>query len=55
MRLLKEIGYQGDLVLEAHHQSLEAKDENERRLILSDLFARAEKMLNYSYRIITKP
>lgn len=45
--ILCEINYAGDLVLEAHHQSLEAKDENERRLILSDLLARAEKMLNY--------
>lgn len=52
MKLLKEIGYQGDLVLEAHHQSLEAKDEKERTLILSDLLARAEKMLNYSAHII---
>ena len=47
LRLLKKIGYKGDLVFEAHHQSLRAGDENERNLILSDLLSRAEKMRNY--------
>lgn len=48
MRLLKEIDYKGDLVLEAHHQSLEAKTEPERTNILSDLLNRAASMINYS-------
>lgn len=44
--ILKEIGYKGDLVLEAHHQSLEAPDEA-RELILADLYGRAAKMRDY--------
>ena len=44
--LLVEIGYRGDLVLEAHHQSLEASD-GERDAILADLLGRAEKMRAY--------
>lgn len=47
MRLLKDTDYKGDLVLEAHHQSLEAKTESERTNILSDLLNRAGNMLNY--------
>ena len=36
----------GDIVLEAHHQSLDAPDE-EREAILSDLLCRAQKMKRY--------
>ena len=43
---LHEIGYKGDLVLEAHHQSIEAPDE-ERDNILRDLLSRAKKMNKY--------
>ncbi len=44
--ILHEIGYKGELVLEAHHQSLDAPDE-ERDGILADLLCRAERMLVY--------
>ena len=44
--ILHEIGYAGELVLEAHHQSLDAPDE-ERDAILSNLLTRAEKMRAY--------
>ena len=47
--VLKEIGYKGEMVLEAHHQSLEAKDED-RDPILREIFARAEKMREYFSR-----
>lgn len=43
---LHEIGYKGDLVLEAHHQSIEAPD-NERDAIISELYSRAVKMRDY--------
>ena len=43
LNVLVKIGYQGDLVLEAHHQSLDAKDE-ERENILRELYRRAEQM-----------
>ena len=43
LHVLNEIGYQGDVVLEAHHQSLDAKDE-EREGILCELYRRAEQM-----------
>jgi len=46
LRNLKAIGYQGDLVLEAHEQSLEAADED-RDAILTEILRRAEKMLAY--------
>ena len=46
LEILHEIGYTGELVLEAHHQSLEAPD-GERDGILSDLLIRAEKMRDY--------
>ena len=39
-RLLKQIGYKGEFVLEAHHQSVDAKDE-ERDEILRRLYASA--------------
>ena len=42
--VLKEIGYRGDVVLEAHHQPLEAKNERERKSILIDLFMRAVRL-----------
>lgn len=44
--VLHEIGYKGEMVLEAHHQSLEAADED-REAILSDLLSRGEKMRAY--------
>ena len=43
LNVLVKIGYQGDLVLEAHHQSLDAKDE-EREGILCELYRRTEQM-----------
>ena len=46
LRVLHEIGYEGELVLEAHHQSYDAADE-EKDGILKELLARAEKMLDY--------
>ncbi len=46
MDILREIGYKGELVLEAHHQSLDAPD-GERDTILSDLLCRAQKMRAY--------
>ncbi len=45
--LLNEIGYGGELVLEAHHQSLEARDAD-RDAILSELLRRSRSMLAYS-------
>ena len=47
--VLKEIGYKGEMVLEAHHQSLEAADED-RDAIFSDLYNRAVKMREYFLR-----
>lgn len=47
MEVLHEIGYKGELVLEAHHQSLDAPDE-ERDAILCELYDRA-KRLNDAY------
>lgn len=44
--VLHAIDYKGEFVLEAHHQSLEAKDED-RDAILSELLYRAQKMRNY--------
>lgn len=41
--VLREIGYTGDCVMEAHHQSLTAPD-GERDAILSRLFAESEKL-----------
>ena len=46
MDVLKEIGYKGELVLEAHHQSYVAPDE-QKDGILTELLARAEKMQAY--------
>ncbi len=46
MDILHGIGYKGELVLEAHHQSVDAPDE-EREVILSDLLCRAQKMRAY--------
>ena len=43
---LRAIGYAGDLVLEAHHQSIDAPDDR-RDTILSDLLTRAQKMRDY--------
>lgn len=44
--VLHAIGYKGEFVLEAHHQSLEAKDED-REAILSEIYERAVKMRAY--------
>jgi hypothetical protein len=49
MDVLAEIGYKGELVLEAHHQSYDAPDE-EKDGILAELLARAEKMRSYMCR-----
>ncbi len=46
MDTLHDIGYTGELVLEAHHQSYVAPDE-EKDGILTELLARAEKMRDY--------
>lgn len=46
LNVLKEIGYKGEMVLEAHHQSLDAKDED-RDAILTELYERAAKMRAY--------
>jgi sugar phosphate isomerase/epimerase len=46
MEVLHEIGYKGELVLEAHHQSLDAPDE-ERETVLSELYSRAKKLNDY--------
>ncbi len=43
---LKKTGYKGELVLEAHHQSLHTPDEK-REELLSELLERAEKMREY--------
>ena len=52
LEVLHEIGYRGELVLEAHHQSLDAPDE-QREEILSELYSRAEK-LNRAYCAMKK-
>lgn len=44
--VLKEIGYKGEMVLEAHHQSLEAKDED-RDAIFEELYRRGARMREY--------
>ena len=44
--VLHTIGYKGEFVLEAHHQSLEAKDED-RDAILTEIYSRAQKMRDY--------
>ena len=46
LHILRDIGYQGELVLEAHHQSYAAPDE-EKDGILTELLRRAERMLAY--------
>lgn len=43
---LRQLGYAGELVLEAHHQSLDAPD-SQRNSILTELMDRAEKMRSY--------
>lgn len=43
---LHAVDYQGDFVLEAHHQSIDAPDDR-RDTILSDLLTRAQKMRDY--------
>lgn len=46
LNVLKQIGYQGEFVLEAHHQTLDAADED-RDAILSEMLARSRKMTAY--------
>ncbi|MBQ4353349.1 MAG: sugar phosphate isomerase/epimerase [Clostridia bacterium] len=46
MRSLKAVGYAGEFVLEAHHQPLEAPDE-ERDTLLADIAARSRKLIAY--------
>lgn len=46
LETLKEIDYKGEFVLEAHHQSLVAPDE-ERDAILTELLSRSRKMVDY--------
>ena len=47
---LRSIDYQGEFVLEAHHQSLESKDE-ERESVLQTLYSRSGKMLAYYHSL----
>lgn len=47
--VLNTIGYKGDMVLEAHHQSLDAPDE-EREDIIKEIYRRAVKMREYLLR-----
>ena len=44
LQVLRSIGYRGDFVLEAHHQSLECED-NRRYLILRRLYNQAKEMV----------
>ncbi len=46
LHILREIGYKGEMVMEAHHQSYNAPDE-EKDGILAELLERAEKMFAY--------
>ena len=46
LRSLKAAGYTGEFILEAHHQPLEAPDE-ERDAMLADLLERSKKMAAY--------
>ena len=46
LEVLHTIGYKGEFVLEAHHQSLEAEDKD-RDAILTNLYTRAVKMRDY--------
>jgi len=46
LRALKDVNYAGEFVLEAHHQSVEAADED-RNGILTDLYSRSRKMVDY--------
>ena len=47
MRILKDIGYKGELVLEAHVQSACAKSEEERTEILTHLYNTARDLNDY--------
>ncbi len=50
LHTLRRIGYCGDLVLEAHHQSIDAPDEK-RDIILTELMSRAKQMVSYYHQI----
>ena len=43
LRILKQIGYPGEFVIEAHHQTLDTEDDK-RDAILEELLRRAKKM-----------
>ncbi len=45
-RALKDVNYAGEFVLEAHHQSVDAADE-ERNGILTDLYVRSRKLADF--------
>jgi len=46
LRSLKSVGYCGDFVLEAHHQSLEMPDD-QRDVFLAELLERSKRMTAY--------
>ena len=48
--ILHKIGYEGDTVLEAHHQSLEAPD-GQRDAILTDLYQRGVKLRDHLMKL----
>ncbi len=50
LEILHEVGYTGELVLEAHHQSYVAPDEQKDE-ILAELLDRAQKMNQYYERV----
>ena len=47
MRILKDIKYPGEFVLEAHVQSANARDEEHRTEILTTLLNRATELNDY--------
>ncbi|MBQ9131719.1 MAG: sugar phosphate isomerase/epimerase [Clostridia bacterium] len=50
LETLHQVGYKGEMVLEAHHQSLDAPD-GQRDGILTDLLSRAQKMRDYYLKL----
>ena len=46
MRLLKQIGYTGELVLEADHQPVAAPD-HEKDAVIRRLYERAKELVTY--------
>ena len=45
-RVLKDIGYKGEFVLEAHHQTLEAPD-HEREALFEKMIERSREIVDY--------